>query len=537
MELFDPTQRKLAAAISSLVYVNPFLPERIEAEKEVLGEEFRTRGAEWNIHAGSERHAPNLERVLSHAESLVLATRELLAGSDVGTPSPEDARLYEDLVLFHLYHGYRERIFEAITSTSTREGRKIPFYGEYVQDFERFLSLPSLAPVAGLRPPHTFAVFFNLRRAFHHIFTNIIGTSPAASRLRAEAWQSIFTHDLRRYTNIMHGRMADITCLVTGPSGTGKELVARAIGLSRYLPFDEKTSAFTHDFAGGFYPLNLSALSSTLIESELFGHRRGSFTGAEEDHAGWFEVCGPFGTVFLDEIGDTEKAIQVKLLRVLQNRSFQRLGDTRTLRFEGKIIAATNRDLAQEMRAGRFREDLYYRICSDIIVTHPLREHLAGSEAELSHLVEYIARREVGDEGPALAREVLAAIEKHLGRDYPWPGNFRELEQCVRNVLVRSEYRPAVVPAREDGSALWEGVLEGNITVEELTRRYCTLVYARTGKFEETSRRLGIDRRTIKARIDPVLFEQLRAAFGSGVPPAPPPAPASTHEPSVHDGA
>src|SRR6185369_6170470 len=119
-----------------------------------------------------------------------------------------------------------------------------------------------------------------------------------------------------------------------------------------------KKKEFTEDFAGSFHALNLSALSPTLIESELFGHRRGAFTGALEDRAGWMEVCPPLGTVFLDEIGELDPAIQVKLLRVLQTRMFQRLGDTATRVFRGKIIAATNRDLDS---AKDFRRDFYYR--------------------------------------------------------------------------------------------------------------------------------------------------------------------------------
>src|SRR5262249_2233744 len=164
--------------------------------------------------------------------------------------------------------------------------------------------------------------------------------------------------------------------LITGPSGSGKELVAQAIGLARYIPFDAERQAFVENFAGSFYALNPSALSPTLIESELFGHRRGAFTGAVQDRAGWREGGRRLGTVFLDEIGELEPALQVKLLRVLQTRTFQRLGDTRDRRFHGKIIAATNRELATEMAAGRFRKDLYYRLCSDIVVTPALQEHL-----------------------------------------------------------------------------------------------------------------------------------------------------------------
>src|SRR5205807_1091162 len=114
-------------------------------------------------------------------------------------------------------------------------------------------------------------------------------------------------------------------------------------------------------------------------ESELFGHARGAFTGALQDRGGRLEECSALGSVFLDEIGDVDPAIQVKLLRVLQSRSFERLGETKPRRFEGKILAATNRDLAAEIRAGRFREDFYYRLCSDIVVTPTLADQLRAS--------------------------------------------------------------------------------------------------------------------------------------------------------------
>ena len=203
--------------------------------------------------------------------------------------------------------------------------------------------------------------------------------------------------------------------------------------------------------------------------------------------------------MFLDEIGDLDPAIQVKLLRVLQTREFQSLGEAKTQRFEGKIVAATNRDLAAEMRAGRFREDLYYRLCSDLITTPSLREQLSDAPHDLEELVRFIARRLVGaEEAAPVTSEVLQWIERHLGPDYPWPGNFRELEQCVRNVLVRKEYRPT---SRASSPWLFD-LREGNLTAEELLEAYCAHVYERSGNYLETARRLGLDRRTVKSKVE-----------------------------------
>jgi DNA-binding NtrC family response regulator len=359
-------------------------------------------------------------------------------------------------------------------------------------------------------------LFFQVRRAFHFMLEYILGGSQPAAQLRATVWQAVFTRDMRRYRRALHDRMHDVTTLIVGPSGTGKELVARAIGLSRYIPFDPGAQRFVEDFREGFFPLSISALSATLVESELFGHKKGAFTGAAADRKGWLEVCPRFGTVFLDEVAEIDAAIQVKLLRVLQARTFQRVGDTRERRFEGKIVAATNRDLATEMQAGRFRPDLYYRLCSVVIETPTLAAQLRDDPGELGHLLRFIARRVAGDEeADALAQEAETAITTQLGKDYAWPGNVRELEQCVRNVMIHGEYRPprptAPTGPREE---LTQAIVAGSLTAEELLRRYCTLVYAQTGSYQETARRLGLDRRTVKEKVDPALLGLLRGSAG-----------------------
>ncbi len=188
---------------------------------------------------------------------------------------------------------------------------------------------------------------------------------------------------------------------------------------------------------------------------------------------------------------------------MLQTRQFQRLGDTRDREFHGKIIAATNRELDREMSAGTFRKDFYYRLCSDLISTPTLHEQLADSPDELHSLIHFIARRVIDDEeAPALTKEVERWIGKHLGRDYPWPGNFRELEQCVRNVLIRHEYRPPSAAPIASAERLAADLHAGRLTADELLRRYCKVVYAQTRNYEETARRLNLDRRTVKAKVN-----------------------------------
>jgi DNA-binding NtrC family response regulator len=357
-----------------------------------------------------------------------------------------------------------------------------------------------------------------VRRAFDHIYANLVGESAPTRRLRAAVWQSIFTQDPRLYRRALFARLGDLPTLITGPSGTGKELVARAIGLVRYIPFDPATERFAEPAGGAFVPLNLAALSPTLIESELFGHRRGAFTGALQDRQGWFEGCPALGTVFLDEIGEVDVAIQVKLLRVLQTRTFQRLGDGADRRFQGKLVAATNRDLEALMAAGRFREDLYYRLCADLIETPTLAARLRDTPGELRTLCRGIAGRVVGEEeaADAVAARAEAWIATHLGPTYPWPGNVRELEQCVRNLVIRGHYRPRrPMPAADPREALWRGVAAGALDAHDVVRRYCTLVYAETGSVSETARRLGLSRKTARRKVDAAWLAVLRGT-GAG---------------------
>ena len=373
MPFLTDAERGFARAVAALVYGNPFLPERVAAEQAALGRAFDPAGTLWHVRDEPEASA-NVQRIGERVAALAERGRaRLAAGADV---SEVDRALYEDLVVYHLYDRVQADLYRLVRDRAAATAR-VPCYAQFRADVARFLGPPAAGGAAEREGPHLFACFFQVRRAFHHIYGHILGASGPARQLRAAVWQSIFTRDLRRYRRALYARMGEVATLIQGPTGTGKELVARAIGLARYIPFDPAREAFTEDAAGAFFPLHLAALSPTLIEAELFGHRRGAFTGALQDRKGWLEVCPPLGTVFLDEIGEVEPAIQVKLLRVLQTRTFQRLGETEPRRFQGKVIAATNRDLATEIDAGRFREDFYYRLCSDVIVTPSLAEQLA----------------------------------------------------------------------------------------------------------------------------------------------------------------
>jgi transcriptional regulator with GAF, ATPase, and Fis domain len=224
----------------------------------------------------------------------------------------------------------------------------------------------------------------------------------------------------------------ETTVLVTGESGTGKELVARAI--HQASPRAE----------GPFVAVNCAAIPDTLLESELFGHERGAFTGADRQRPGRFERAAG-GTLFLDEVAELSLAVQAKLLRVLQEREFERVGGTATLRADVRLIAATNRDLAARVAAGQFREDLFYRL--DVFTVHlpPLRER--GDDVLLlaDHFVRTLGAR-MGKGEPGLSRDAREALLRHT-----WPGNIRELANAVERALIVQDAGGGLISAADLG--------------------------------------------------------------------------------------
>jgi len=237
------------------------------------------------------------------------------------------------------------------------------------------------------------------------LIPGIIGSSPAMQ-------------EVYRVTRRVAGSNASV--LILGETGVGKELIAGAI------------HRLSHRSGGAFVRVNCGALSESLLESELFGHVRGAFTGAVANRTGRFEAAHG-GTVFLDEINSTSLTLQVKLLRVLQEKEFERVGDTSTLSTDARVVAASNRDLMQEVRAERFREDLYWRLNVVPIEIPPLRRRREDIPALVSFFLEHyneINDRYVVHMGPG----VLEAMQ-----DYRWPGNVRELQNYIERAVVMAE--------------------------------------------------------------------------------------------------
>lgn len=497
MPLFKPFERRFLEAVARLAYCNHFLPERVEHEKTALGPDFVAGETVWSASvADPDLVRPNVIRISEKLEPVMNDIRDRLEGTtDV---SAQELGIYEDCVHYLLYQRFHPKFTSANGNSR--------FYRKFIADWNHYLQIPGKQFETTLEPGHVFACFLQIQKAFNNIFDNIVGSSLPAARLRASVWQSIFTHDMRRFRRTMFRRMVDFPTLISGPSGTGKELVARAIAHSRYVPFDTGTLKFADEGADVFLPINIAALSPTLIESELFGHRRGSFTGAVADRKGWLEACPALGSVFLDELGEMELSIQVKLLRVIETRRFSPVGDTALREFRGKLIAATNRILPVEIRERRFREDLYYRLCADLIETPSLADQIENSPESLHELLLYMTRRAVGDEVASMLPEVEQWINTHLPRDYRWPGNYRELEQCVRNIVIRRSYRPMEDEAQKNSTErFFENFRAGRLTMSELISYYVTHVYRQTGSYEEAARRLELDRRTVRAKVQEYL--------------------------------
>jgi len=416
--------------------------------------------------------------------------------SGLGDVAPEDRRLLEYGYLFQAYDQFVAP-FDALIRAQLERGEQpaeVPFAGELLG----VLRGRGFAEAEVLR---LVALFYQIRRAYYFIAQSLVGDSPSMRRLRHALWDDVFTSDMLAYREHLWNRMEDFSTLLLGETGTGKGSAAAAIGRSGLIPFDGKTRRFTSSFTSAFVAINLSQYPETLIESELFGHRKGAFTGAVDDHQGLFERCSRHGSLFLDEIGDLTAPVQLKLLSVIQDRIFSPVGSRRQLRFEGRVIAATNRPVTELRREGRFRDDFFYRLSSDVVEVPPLRQRLREYPGELDQLVHLLLGRMTGRPSEELTAKVLAQLRASLPAEYPWPGNVRELEQALRRILLKGAYS-GEAPGRVGHEAWLAEIGAGTLTAGEVLQRYCRLLHERHGTYEEVARRTALDRRTVKKYIE-----------------------------------
>ena len=274
---------------------------------------------------------------------------------------------------------------------------------------------------------------------------------------------------------------SEATVLISGQSGTGKELIARTI--HNLSPRRE----------GSFIPVHCAALAENLLESELFGHERGAFTGAVSARKGRFELADG-GTIFLDEVGEISPSVQVKLLRVLQEREFERVGGTKSISVDVRIIAATNRDLKEEVSAGRYREDLYYRLNVFPIILPPL----ADRREAILPLAEYFLKKFAVASGKTIDR--FTAEARTAMENYHWPGNVRELQNVIERavILAQGEIDVKHLNLEQQGAPV---VTDGSILKENERETIGKILAEVGGNRKRAAQILGISLRTLQYRI------------------------------------
>ncbi|NIR32664.1 MAG: sigma-54-dependent Fis family transcriptional regulator [Gammaproteobacteria bacterium] len=478
--------RRFFSVLARIIFTNPFGEERAEVEALASAGEVPTHrdaGGVGEHHFG--KIVPALDARIEKLEGRGLGRLDKFSGTD--------RTLLEHAYLFQIFHLFVDDLDRLIRTQLERGNEPAP--APFAKDLIARLGRRGFAEADALRYA---GLFYQLRRAYYFIARSLVGDSPCMRELRLSLWSNVFTQDVRTYDRHLWNRMEDFSTLLLGETGTGKGSAAAAIGRSGYIPFDPKTGRFTHSFTQSFIAINLSQFPETLIESELFGHRKGAFTGAIENHQGVLERCQPHGALFVDEIGDVSTHVQIKLLQVLQERTFTPIGSHTEKRFSGRVIAATNRPILALRRQGNFRDDFFYRLCSDVITVPPLRRRIAESPAELEQLVRLLVQRMTGEPSADLVTLVLEVLERDVPRDYSWPGNVRELEQAVRRILLTRRYEVDLQAVTGDDAAFAERLRSGRLSARDLLGRYCRLLYERHGSYEEVARRTELDRRTVK---------------------------------------
>ncbi len=476
-------QREFLSTVDQAAFANPFSEDRTKLDLSIAG-----------LDRGVEPHT-TLAAAISRVNAF-LAELDSPAPVRLSQFAGDDQRLVKYAELFSLFHRYAADLDQLISRQIEIDGGSCPV--PFASDCLTRMHARGLSEADALR---YFALFYQLRRGYYFIRHSLAGRCASMQRLRMVLWNNVFTCDARMYVETLWNRMEDFSSLILGETGTGKGAAAAAIGRSGLIPFDPRQNCFSESFMSSFVELNLSQFPESLIESELFGHRKGAFTGAVEAHPGAFSLCSPHGSVFLDEIGDVSIPVQIKLLRVLQDRTFCAVGSHKGERFHGRVIAATNKPLDTLRQAGKFRDDFYYRLCSDVIQVPPLRQRIQEDSGELDDLLSVVISRITGNHDGTLSANVRDAIEASVGLNYAWPGNVRELEQSVRRVLLCGKYSGQRPAAQSILDQLHADLDTGSYDAQSLLSDYCKHLYAIHGTYEAVARITCLDRRTVKKYI------------------------------------
>ena len=481
-----PADREFFGLVTRAAFSNPFTDERADIDRRIAG-----------LTAHDE--ASIMPAVIDSVTRRVGAL-ESRDAADIRLYPAEDQQVLRYALLFDVFHRFAD-VFDAyiLKDLASGDGNgPVPFARDA-------LNLLAARGFSASIACGYFAMFYQLRRAYFFIDQSMMGRTAIMKEFRRRLWNNVFTHDIQWYERHLWNRMEDFSTLMLGETGTGKGAAAAAIGKSCFIPFDENKLRFARPISRTFVSINLSQFPETLIESELFGHRKGAFTGAVDHYDGVLSRCCPHGVIFLDEIGELPPAVQIKLLQILQERTFSPVGSHEHKRFQGRVIAATNRAPNELRREGRMRQDFYYRLCSDVITAPTLRARIREDRAEMDLLAAHILQRQLGTTAPDVLNHVLDALSRSPGKDYAWPGNVRELGQAIRRILLTGHYEGDTGGAAQDDSEearLINGIQNGSFTATGLQAHYCALLYERFGTYGEVARRTGLDWRTVKKYVD-----------------------------------
>jgi len=467
--------------IASLAFVNPFSEQREQADCQLL-----------NIAINS---ADILQRSKKIQQLLCAKLDELGDFNRADYPAKQQ-QIMQYSWLFYQFHEFQQPFLELIEKQRAAGDKPIAlgFATELILCFKK----------AGFNDDETekfIALFYQLHRGFYFISAAISGNCASIIELRMRLWNNIFTFNPQWYVDYLCGKMEDFSTLLLGATGTGKSLVAHAIGCSGFIPFDLSTSRFKESFTRSFQFINLSQYPASLLESELFGHKKGAFTGAIEHHQGLFARCSEYGAIFIDEIGDIDIPTQVKLLNVIQDRTFCPVGSHEKMRFSGRVISATNRNIEQLRKDKTFRDDFYYRLCSDVIEIPSLQQRIQENPDELGHLINSLVNRVTDLPAPLLATRIEKHIRQTIPSNYAWPGNVRELEQCIRQICITGHYQIAKESnkTRQNEFVLAENPADNS--AQQLLQRYCRYLYDKKRSYEAVAKITQLDRRTVKKYI------------------------------------
>jgi DNA-binding NtrC family response regulator len=483
----NPEERKFFKTVYHAAFANPFSILREKLDLIIAG-----------LFPSASRR-DSTDRCIQEIDSRIKQL-EFEGTAHIDCFSGRDQAIMKIVFLFDFFHKYRDDFDQLIIDQIKAEDTPVKvLFGD-----ETILLLQKRG-FSEKQAIHYFGLSYQMRRAFHFISHSLIGSTPCMIKFKNHLWNNIFTDDINLYDKFLWNKMEDFSTLLLGETGTGKGTAAMAIGKSGFIPYNHKKKCFEESFMHAFTSLNLSQFPESLLESELFGHKKGAFTGAVDNYQGVFDRCSPHGSIFLDEIGEIPNHVQIKLLQVLQERSFTPVGSHVQCRFQGRVIAATNKSVKDILTGKVFRDDFYYRLCSDIIEVPPLRDRIQEDPSELDTLLEFTVERMTGYKSVNLIDRVKRVITKHLGEDYRWPGNVRELEQCVRSVLLRRSYQGEALntePPANITEHLVAGIQNKNIDISSLISGYCTMLYEHSGTYEKVAKKTGLDRRTIKKHID-----------------------------------